>query len=127
VISDESLRDFIVDCSLLLGNVVQRKLSLILQYVRKSTKEEQRWLRMIHGSNKADQILASYYDVRHSLSRKKKAILRERAEREIKVLENEMREAIRYLNETYANTIDRYHFPSEKIIQLIYPNFLQVH
>jgi hypothetical protein len=124
VIVDKSLRDFI-NFSINLMNMVLEKMWYVWIYIRKHTEQERKWLQILHGVEFAEGYLKSISRARHSLTKRKKRKQINKVKDKIKIKEEEVDDEIQYLKNTYGGIINKYRFPSEKIIEILYPTYLQ--
>jgi hypothetical protein len=65
------------------------------------------------------------YQQRHSLNKSKRKQLVVSAKKEIMYLEEEIQDSIRNLVESHTDTIDKYLFPAERILEIVAPKALQ--
>lgn len=61
------------------------------------------------------------YQQRHSLNKSRKKELVVSAKKEITYLEEEIQESITNLVESHTDTIDKYRFPAERILERVAP------
>jgi hypothetical protein len=127
-IHDPILVDFLDDCALLYHSA-RKSIEEIWKHIRKPNRDEIRWLELIMGTEKVDEIRRESYRRRHVRSliymrmRKK-----EDRKGKIKLIMQRNQLCARFameLKESHCNAIRKYQFPSEELLDLIYPKFLQ--
>lgn len=124
-IADEFLSKAIIDCWNVFG-IIDEITILTLKYLRRSSKEERNRMRYFHGEEMSDEIFRSFYNYRHlSINTHKKKDFIERIEREVKELSLKANEEIEEIKMRHSDTIKKYHFPLNSLIQLVYPEYLQ--
>lgn len=123
-IADESLVDFFYDCWDLF-RLILRKLQMIWRTVRAPNSHEVKWLEILKTRRQADKIRAQTYHQRHSLTKTEKKKRFVFVKEEVEIREKEIKEYLTYLLDKHIDTIWKYRFPTEKILSIIYPEYLQ--
>src|SRR5215831_7620337 len=123
-IADKSLVDFIDYCWGLF-RLILKKLQIVWRTIRGPNDQEIKWLELIKGRKGADAIRMQAYHQRHSLNKSKRKQLVVSAKKKITYLEEEIQESIMNLVEWHTNTINKYRFPTERILEIVAPKVLQ--
>jgi DNA-binding HxlR family transcriptional regulator len=123
-IADKSLLDFICDCWYLF-KLILKKLEIVWKMIRGPNDQEIKWLELIEGRKHANAIRMQAYQQRHSLNKSKRKQLVVSAKKEITYLEEEIQESITNLVELHTDTINKYRFPAERILEIVAPKALQ--
>jgi len=117
-IADESLEDFIYDCWDLF-RLILRKLKMIWRTIRAPNTHEVKWLELLRTRRQADLIRTQAYHQRHSLRKTEKRKRFEFVKEEVEIREKEIYEYYSYLVDKHIDTIWKYRFPTEKILEII--------
>jgi hypothetical protein len=123
-IADKSLLDFICDCRYLFKLILE-KLEIVWRTIRGPNDQEIKWLELIKGRKRADAIRMQAYQQRHSLNKSKRKQLVVSAKKEIMYQEEEIRDSVMNLVESHTDTINKYRFPAERILEIVAPKSLQ--
>ena len=127
-IRDPMLVDFLDDCALLYHSA-RRSIEIIWKHIRKPNRDEIRWLELFMGTEKVDEICRESYRRRHNRSVAYKRLRKkEDRKKKIKLIMEHIQLSTRFamnLKESHSNAIRKYRFPSEELLDLIYPKFLQ--
>jgi hypothetical protein len=123
-ITDQSLVNFIGDCWDLFQLVLD-KLLIVWRRIRGPNNQEMKWLELIKGRMEADTIQNRAYQQRHSLKKSKKKRLVVSAKKEIGVRERKIQKFITKLKKRHTDTINKYRFPTDRILEIVAPKFLQ--
>jgi hypothetical protein len=123
-IADKSLVNFIGDCWDLF-KLILKKLQIVWRSIRGPNDQEIKWLELIKDRKGADAIRMQAYQQRHSLNKSKRKQLVVSAKKEIMFLEEEIQESITNLVEWHTDTINKYRFPAERILEIVAPKALQ--
>ena len=127
-IRDPMLVDFLDDCALLYHSA-RRSIEIIWKHIRKPNRDEIRWLELFMGTEKVDEICRESYRRRHNRSVAYKRLRKkEDRKKKIKLIMEHIQLSTRFamnLKESHSNAILKYQFPSEELLDLIYPKFLQ--
>jgi DNA-binding PadR family transcriptional regulator len=127
-IRDPILVDFLDDCAMLYRRA-RESIEEIWKHIRKPSRDEIRWLELIMGTEKVDEIRRESYRRRHNRSVIYKRLRKkEDRKRKIKLIMEDNELSTRFameLKESHSNAIRKYRFPSEELLDLIYPKFLQ--
>jgi hypothetical protein len=122
-IVDQSLVNFFGDCWELFELILE-KLQIVWRTIRGPNNQEIRWLELIKDRRRADTIRMQAYHKRHSLKeskRKRKKTVKKEIENREMAIEGFLTE----LKKRHADTIDKYRFPAERILEIIAPGYLQ--
>ena len=123
-ITDQSLVNFIGYCSDLFQLILE-KLHIVWRTIRRPNDQEIKWLELIKGRTEADAIQHEDYQQRHSLRKAEKRNRKTLAKKEIEELEKEIQESITDLTMFHAATINKYRFPTDRILEIVAPKSLQ--
>ena len=124
IVADDALENLLRECWCLYSAIFY-KMERKWKFICSPTKEECKWLELFHGTKKANKIRIDAYHHRHSLSIKKKKKYLKKVKEEVKILEQDIIEYIAELRRQYDKTIEKYQFPIEKILEVIYPRSIQ--
>jgi DNA-binding HxlR family transcriptional regulator len=124
VVADDALENLLRECWGLYSAILY-KMERKWKFICSPTKEECKWLELFHGAKRADKIRIDAYHHRHSLSSKKKKKYLRKVKEELKILEQDIIEYTEELRRQYDKTIEKYRFPIEKILEVIYPRSIQ--
>jgi hypothetical protein len=120
-IPDNSLERLLEDC-LELYDFVYGTIYGIWRFIRGPTDDEIEWLELFKGEKDTSRIKKSAYDERHTRRKKKN-------KEWLKWYKGDVRDSQKYINgniseleKKHADTIKRYRFPSEDILEIIYPS-----
>jgi hypothetical protein len=91
--------------------------------VRPPTEDDRRWLELLRGTQGADKILRILYEKRKRL--KNDPLFIKRTEERMKVCNNKINNLILDLKKSYADVMEKYQFPCDELLEIIYPKFLQ--
>ena len=121
-VSDPSLRE-LLDVYWDIYNLVYSITEVIWKCVRRPTEDERRWLELLRGTQNADKIRRIFYEKRKRL--KNEPLFIKKTEERMKVCNNKINNLILDLKKTYADVIEKYQFPCDELLEIIYPKFLQ--
>jgi hypothetical protein len=124
VITDHSLENLLSDLWHLFCSIFN-KMEKTWNFIRSPTQEEIKFSELFYGINATDERRINAYRHRHSLRGKKKKRQIKKVKKEIENIEQGIDEYVSELKEEYASTIGRYQFPTEKILEIIYPKSVQ--
>ena len=96
-------------------------MQIVWRTIRGPNDQEIKWLELIRG---ADTIRMQAYQHRYSLNKSKRKQLVVSAKKEIMYLEK-IQDSITYLVEWHTDTINKYRFPAERILEIVAPKALQ--
>jgi hypothetical protein len=97
----------------------------IWRFIRRPTKEEIEWLELFMGTQDTSRITKKAHDERHKRRKEKTKEWLKWHKGDIRESEKSLNEMVSDLNKNHADTIKRYGFPSEDILKIVYPKFLQ--
>jgi DNA-binding HxlR family transcriptional regulator len=123
-IADQSVVNFIGACWDLLELILE-KLQIVWTTIRGPNNQEIKWLELIKGRTDADAIRNQTYQQRHSLDKSKRKSLVVSTKNKIADLEEEIQESINILTIIHTATINKYRFPTERILEIVAPKALQ--
>jgi hypothetical protein len=124
-ITDNSLERLLESC-LEIYEFVYGTIYGIWRFIRKPTEEELDWLELFKGTQDTSRIRNKAYNERHTARPKKKTKEWLKWYKEdVRESEMSINEMVSDLNKNHADTIKRYGFPSEDILKIVYPKFLQ--
>lgn len=123
-IADPSLADFFFDCWDLF-RLILRKLEIVWRTIRAPNAQEVKWLELLRSRRQADSIRMQAYHQRHSLRKTKKRNRILVAKGEVGVCESEINGFLMHLLDKHTDTIRKYRFPTERILEIINPISLQ--
>lgn len=123
---DQSVRVFLEDCWELY-NEVYSMTELIWKKLRSPTADEIRWLELLRGTQTANRILqnTSIERYKHFKKIKNKKIYLKKVWPKIIDMNDEIKRALEYLKKKHANVIEKYQFPFDDLLEIIYPKCLQ--
>jgi DNA-binding MarR family transcriptional regulator len=122
-ISNKALDDLLND-TYDIWESVSMKMETLWEFIRRPTEEEMKWLEIFHGQRDASNIRTEKYKHRHSLPKKEKQHLIEKAKYDIKLDEELLKEMIEEVRKNHINTIKTYNYPIEELLEMIYPPYL---
>jgi DNA-binding PadR family transcriptional regulator len=125
-VNDPSVKIFLEDCWELYG-IVFFLTDLIWKKIRAPTTDEKKWVEQHHGTLAANKILqnTSIERYKHFKKIKNKKLYLRRAWPTIIDHNDEIKKALEHLKKKHANVIEKYQFPFDDLLELIYPNCLQ--
>ena len=123
-ITDNSLERLLESC-LEIYEFVHGTIYGIWRFIRKPTEEELDWLELFKGTQDTSRIRNKAYNERHTARPKKKTKeWLKWYKGDVRESEKSINEMVLDLNKNHADTIKRYGFPSEDILNIVYPKFL---
>jgi hypothetical protein len=84
-----------------------------------------KWLESFRGRGQAEKIRAEAYHYRHSLSRRERTKFARDLKSEVKVHEEKINRFMMYMREEHMEIIQKYRFPTEKMLEIMYPKSLR--
>ncbi len=125
-VNDSSVKMFLEDCWELYG-IVFFLTDLIWKKIRAPTTDEIKWVKQHNGTLVAKKILqnTSIERYEHFKKIKNKKLYLVRAWPKITDHNDEIKIALEHLKKKHANVIEKYQFPFDDLLELIYPNCLQ--
>ncbi len=123
---DPSVKMFLEDCWEL-HKLVFFLTDLIWKKIRALTTDEIKWVEQHSGTQTANKIRRNTYIERskHFRKVKNKNIYLKKAWSKITEYNNELKRCIEYHKEKYAEVIEKYQFPFDDLLEIIYPKCLQ--
>jgi hypothetical protein len=83
------------------------------------------WLELFSGMKNADNIRNESYKRRHAIKKDKRKGFRNWLKKENEEWGMELSKMASQIKEKHRKTIQKYEFPSDKILELIYPKFFE--
>jgi hypothetical protein len=124
VIADPLLDKFLGDLWHLFCAIFN-KMEKTWNFIRSPTQVEIKLLELFYGIKATDEMRINAYRHRHSLRGKKKKRQIKKVKKEIENIEQDIDEYVSELKEEYTSTVGKYQFPTEKILEIIYPKSVQ--
>jgi hypothetical protein len=122
---DLSLGELTTDC-MLVCNHIRNKIIFVWTCVRRPNYNEIKWLESFSGRRFTEEARMESYNERHLSSRRKgNQAYRRKAKYIMKEMEREIGEEIEELKQYYAAIFKKYSFPSNELIEMIYPEVLR--
>jgi hypothetical protein len=125
ILTDSHLRGFMQDCFAILQKVF-RNLIWRLFHVNRPTKDEIEWLKMLLGPTKTDEALREAYYSRHSLTKKKASHYTQIFKSRERLVNLSFYYLTLELKVLGSHIIQKYRFPTEILLNIIYPKFIQI-
>jgi hypothetical protein len=124
-ISDPQLEGFLEGCWHIY-HMVYNITDAIWSRIRKPTDNEIKWSKLLGGAQLADKKFIKAHDERQKFLRtKNKKQVSKKAKQIIIDYNDEIKAYIDDLKEEYKETIKKYQFLCDELLDLIYPQFLQ--
>jgi DNA-binding HxlR family transcriptional regulator len=120
---EKSLEVLLDDCYILYKDIYNEILH-IWEFLRKPTPEEVGWLELFEGTKRASEIRNETYKKRKAIREDKRPGFLNFLKKENKEWEKELGKMVSQIMTKHSKTIQEYRFPTEKIFELIYPEFL---
>jgi hypothetical protein len=125
ILTDSHLRAFMHDSFYILQKVF-RNLIWRLFYVSRPTNDEIEWLKMLWGHTNTERTLREAYYSRHSLTKKKATHYTKIFKNRNKQVDLSFYYLILELKFLGSHVIQKYRFPTEILLDIIYPKFIQI-
>jgi hypothetical protein len=124
-IADVSLY-YLLDDHLRLAMHIRLKLILIWSKIRRPTTEEAEWFEFFFTKKDYYTTFGFTTEERQKIHKKtKRKRTFESIREELTIVEQRIADHMRRIREMHANTIKKYHFPVDRLIEKIYPKSLQ--
>jgi DNA-binding HxlR family transcriptional regulator len=121
-VSNELLRELLDTCYKI-KNFAEFLTQQIWKYLRKPTDDERKWLELVGGKQHAEKLCRILYEKRKHLKNDRQQV--KGIEEEMKVCFNKLNKLMLIIKKNYANIIEKYQFPLDGLMEIIYPKFLQ--
>jgi DNA-binding HxlR family transcriptional regulator len=120
---DKALEALLDDCYNVYKNIYNAVLH-IWKFLRKPSPEEVAWLELFEGTKRADKIRNEAYKKRKAIREEKRPGFLNWLKEENEEWETELKKMVPQIMTKHSKTIQKYRFPTEKILELINPGFL---
>ena len=125
-ICDPQLEGFLEGCGHIF-HMVHNMTDAIWSRIRKPTDNEIKWLKQLRGAQHTDELGRKTHDERQEflLRAKNRKWISEKAKKVIIEYNGEIKKYVADLKKEYDETIRKYQFLCDELLELIYPEFLQ--
>lgn len=125
-ISDPQLEGFLEECGHIY-HMVYNMTDAIWSRIRKPTDNEIKWLKQLRGAQHTDKLGRKTYDERQEflLRTKNRKWISEKAKKVVIEYNDEIKGYVTDLKNEHDETIRKYQFLCDELLELIYPEFLQ--
>lgn len=120
-VSDQQLRELLETCYEA-NNHARSYSRWIWESLRKPTDDERKWIELVEGKQRTEEMCRIFYEKRKHL--KKDPELVKDTEMAIKISINEANKLILRIKKKYAIVIEKYQFPMDELMAIVYPKFL---
>ena len=121
-VSDQSLRELLDTCYKI-NNLARFLTQQIWKCSRKPTDDERKWLELLEGKQRAEELCRIFYEKRKHLKNDRRLV--KGFEEEMKVCINKLNRLMLIRKKNYASIIEKYQFPLDELMEIINPKFLQ--
>ena len=124
-IKDSQLLHLIIELSLI-ENPIRKKMGRIWIFKRSITKDERKWWIFFNGITDYEKHMKDLkIDIIQNKKFKSNADIQKQITREIVNLDKQIKREFRRLKREYLPEIEKYNFPYEKFIDVLYPKIVQ--
>jgi hypothetical protein len=125
IIADKALADAITNCWKIYS-IVEEMMILTWLYLRSPTYGEMRHVVSFYGDKRSNEIFRAYHQYRHlPIERNRQKEFIESIKKDVKDLQLKALRHIEEIKRKHADTITKYCFPLNSLIELVYPTFPQ--
>jgi len=122
-VSDQSLRELLDTCYKI-NNLARFLAQQIWKCSRKPTDDGRKWLELHEGKQRAEELCRIFYEKRKHLKNDRRLV--KGFEEEMKICINKLNRLMIIIKKNYASIIEKYQFPLDELMEIIYPKFLQL-
>jgi hypothetical protein len=123
-IIEPSLKDFVKDCLDLFNGAIMFRFYIIWKGIRPPSPEERQYCEFHWGEKITDQRFIHVYQILRA-NKQNKTHDKKESKYHIECFDNSIYEHIKNLREKYRDVIKKYPSLCERLIEIIYPKFLQ--